>query len=629
MGDVLYLVLRRLRAPLITLIVVYAVSIAGLVAIPGVDPEGRPGTMSYFHALYVMSYTATTIGFGEIPYPFTDAQRLWVIVAIYLSVIGWAYAIGSVFSLSQDATFRAAAARSLFMRRVARLSEPYCVLCGYGRSGAAIARALDALGVRLVIVDTDPSRIAGIAVQPFGVAPLVLVADARRPEVLRDAGIANPDCRAVLALTGDDEANQSIAIGTKVLDPSTRVIARAIDPVVAANLAEFGGIQVIDPFRSFAANVGLDFAAPEVLQLEEWLTGAPGTEPPSPLRLPPGHWVLAGFGRFGQALARALDAAGQSWQAFDPVAALQGASADRVHASGGTDDGLRAAGIERAVGVIAGTDSDTVNLAVVKMARRANPSVKVIVRQNKAFNQALIEAARPDVTFVQADLLLHEVLQSLTTPLLERFLERAPGGPAYCGPTFGITPQPAASATIAQSAMRRVRRTGSRRFITQSSVRTAARRARSPSIIDSAYPASRSVIVSMARGVASSAGASVFTPSLNAKQCTPSAAIAMASRCTSASLRRRPSSRTSSLSRASCCGRMSVSSAHSQAPVGSAISRKCSFITWLTASPPCFSGSRNSPKKRRNASRTGSAGSANASDCSGTPPIGGSTNSAR
>jgi voltage-gated potassium channel len=425
MGDILFLVLRRLRAPLITLIVVYAVSIAGLVAIPGVDAEGRPWTMSYFHALYVMSYTATTIGFGEIPYPFTDAQRLWVMAAIYLSVIGWAYAIGSVFALSQDATFRAAAARSLFTRRVGRLSEPYCVLCGYGRSGEAIAHALDALGVRLVIVDSDAARIAGIAVQPYTVAPLVLVGDARRPEVLRDAGIANPACRAVLALTGDDEANQSIAIGTKVLDPSTRVIARAIDPVVATNLEEFGGVQVIDPFRSFAANIGLDFAAPEVLQLEEWLTGAPGSEPPSPLRLPPGHWVLAGFGRFGQALAQALDSAGQSWEGFDPIASLDEASADRVHTRAGTDDGLRAAGIERAVGVIAGTDSDTVNLAVVKLARRANPSVKVIVRQNKAYNRALIEAARPDVTFVQAELLLHEVLQSLTTPLLERFLERA------------------------------------------------------------------------------------------------------------------------------------------------------------------------------------------------------------
>nr|HMS80395.1 ion channel [Burkholderiaceae bacterium] len=117
MGDVLFLVLRRLRAPLIALLVVYAVSIAGLVSIPGLDADGRPWRMSFFHAFYVMSYTATTIGFGEIPYPFTDAQRLWVTATIYLSVIGWAYALGSVFALSRDPTFRAATARSLFERR--------------------------------------------------------------------------------------------------------------------------------------------------------------------------------------------------------------------------------------------------------------------------------------------------------------------------------------------------------------------------------------------------------------------------------------------------------------------------------------------------------------------------------
>ena len=70
MGDVLFLVLRRLRAPLITLLLVYAVSVVGLVAIPGVDGEGRPWRMSFFHALYVMSYTATTIGFAT-----TEAAR--------------------------------------------------------------------------------------------------------------------------------------------------------------------------------------------------------------------------------------------------------------------------------------------------------------------------------------------------------------------------------------------------------------------------------------------------------------------------------------------------------------------------------------------------------------------------
>ncbi len=425
MGDVLFLVLRRLRAPLLTLLLVYAVSIAGMVAIPGVDPEGRPWRMGFFHALYVMSYTATTIGFGEIPYPFTDAQRLWVTFAIYLSVIGWAYALGSVFALTQDPTFRAAASRSLFERRVARLREPYVVVCGYGRSGQAIAGALDALGVRVVVVDPAVDKVAAIAVQPFAVAPLSLVADARRPEVLRTAGIAKPECRAVLAITGDDEANQTIAIGTRVLDPTTLVIARVADPVVQANLEEFGGVHVVNPFRTFAANVGLAFVSPAVLQLEEWLTGAPGGERPEPLRLPAGHWVLAGYGRFGRPLSAALAGAGQSWRAFDPQFEPPDDAQDRVQAVGGTEDGLREAGIERAVGVIAATDSDTVNLAVVKMARRVNPGVRAIVRQNRAFNRALIEAARPDVTFVQGDLMMHEVLQSLTTPLLERFLDLA------------------------------------------------------------------------------------------------------------------------------------------------------------------------------------------------------------
>ena len=87
MGDILFLILRRLRAPLITVIMTYAISVGGLALIPGQAPDGGRQPMSIFHAFYVMSYTATTIGFGEIPHTFTDAQRLWVIFAIYISVI--------------------------------------------------------------------------------------------------------------------------------------------------------------------------------------------------------------------------------------------------------------------------------------------------------------------------------------------------------------------------------------------------------------------------------------------------------------------------------------------------------------------------------------------------------------
>src|ERR671914_2539331 len=129
----IFLILRRMRAPLIVLITIFAVSVLGLTLMPGRTPDGQPWRMTIFDAFYVMSYTASTIGFGELPHPFTPAQRLWVTISIYLSVIGWAYAIGSLLALVQDRAFRQALALQHFTRKVARLREPFFLVAGDGR----------------------------------------------------------------------------------------------------------------------------------------------------------------------------------------------------------------------------------------------------------------------------------------------------------------------------------------------------------------------------------------------------------------------------------------------------------------------------------------------------------------
>lgn len=82
----IFLLIRRMRAPLVVLITVLSVSVLGLLLIPGQGPDGQPVRMGMLHAFYVVSYTATTIGFGEIPHEFTDAQRVWVTISIYLVV---------------------------------------------------------------------------------------------------------------------------------------------------------------------------------------------------------------------------------------------------------------------------------------------------------------------------------------------------------------------------------------------------------------------------------------------------------------------------------------------------------------------------------------------------------------
>jgi voltage-gated potassium channel len=215
-SDVLFLILRRLRAPLIVLIVAYAIAVFGFTLMPGQTPDGQPWKMSIFHAFYLVSYTATTIGFGEIPYPYSDAQRLWLTFTIYLTVIAWTYTLGAIFTLFADATFRSAIAHGIFAWRVRTLSESFYVLCGYGQSARALAHALDRMGIRVVVVELNKERAARIPIETFSSHPIVTHADARFPNVLRDAGIGRKSCVGLIALTGDDKANQAIAIGANL-----------------------------------------------------------------------------------------------------------------------------------------------------------------------------------------------------------------------------------------------------------------------------------------------------------------------------------------------------------------------------------------------------------------------------
>jgi len=440
MSDVLFLILRALRAPLIVLIIVYAISVAGLALIPGVDAAGNRAPMSIFHAFYVMSYTATTIGFGELPYPFTDTQRLWVTFTIYLSVIGWAYTLGSVIALVNNATFRALLARGHFMWRVRGIAEPFYVLCGYGESGSRLARALDRLGHRLVILEQRQERVALIAIKNYATPPLALAADARLADVLGDCGIASPHCIGLIALAGDDDINQAIAIGARVLNPSIRIVAQAKSHVAKVNLESFGGVDVINPFETFAANLGFALRNPEVLQAEEWLTASPGTPCPSPVRIPPGPWVLVGFGRFGGAIADVLDREGIEWKAFDPR--IDNAAERRLLHGDYTENVLHDAGIDTAAVLVAGADVDAVNLGATTLARRIKPDIFVVIRQNSVQDRALVDAARADLKFEQSDLMVHESLQVLRTPMLGRF----------------IAQQRAAGSAVAAATIERVRR---------------------------------------------------------------------------------------------------------------------------------------------------------------------------
>ena len=424
-SETIFLVLRRMRAPLIVLIAIFSVSVLGLTLIPGEDAEGRPWEMGFFDAIYVMSYTATTIGFGEIPYPFTYNQRMWVTISIYLTVVGWAYAIGSLLALLQDRAFRSALALQRFTRKVARVAEPFILVAGYGRAGELLGHSMDALGRRVVVLDRDAERIDGLELESYHGDVPGLAADARDPGHLGVAGLDHPCCEAVVALTDDDEANLAVVMTTALLRPDVPVIARATTRVMADRMRVFGSASVVNPFDLFGDHVRLALRAPASYQLLSWLEAGPGAALPS-RGSPPrsGRWVVCGYGRLGRELTADLRAEGIDVTVIDPS---PHDDVDDVVVAGGFEPGvLGSVRLEDAVGFVAGTDNDITNLSLVETARRTNPGLFIAARQNRPSSAPLFAAMEPNALLVPTEEVAHEVYAQLSTPLLWRFLRAMP-----------------------------------------------------------------------------------------------------------------------------------------------------------------------------------------------------------
>ena len=423
----IFLVMRRMRAPLITLIVIFSVSVVGLTLIPGIDPEGRPARISILESFYFMSYTATTIGFGELPWPFTPAQRLWVTFAIYLSVVGWAYAIGSLLTLAQDRAFRQALALRRFTTKVARLREPFLLVVGYGRAGELLAEDFDALGQQIVVIDNSPERIDALDMGSYRADIPGLVADAANPHNLTAAGLDHPFCAGVLALTNDDQTNLAVTMSAALLRPDLPVVSRTVSTPVAERMRAFGTPTVVNPFDRFGDHLRLALNAPASYQLLVWLEAGPGAELPDRGRPPTqGRWVMCGYGRFGREVTSDLRAAGLEVTIIEPDERGE-REPEMIIGDASDPDVLALADLSSAVGFVAGTDNETTNLSMLATARRLNPALFLATRQNRPTSAALFEAMRVHALLVPTEVVAHEVYAQISTPLLWRFIQEMPG----------------------------------------------------------------------------------------------------------------------------------------------------------------------------------------------------------
>ena len=166
-NSALWMILHKMRTPFLVIIISYTISITGLLLIEGMDANGNAYQMTIFDAFYFVTYTATTIGFGETPFEFTYAQRLWVSAMIYLSVISWFYAVGTLVSLLQDKLFLSQIAQNKFKRQVNNIKESFVIILGYNYTTSEIIKIINDSDIRVVVVESDQQRVDSLMLENF------------------------------------------------------------------------------------------------------------------------------------------------------------------------------------------------------------------------------------------------------------------------------------------------------------------------------------------------------------------------------------------------------------------------------------------------------------------------------
>jgi voltage-gated potassium channel len=426
-NSALWIVLHRMRAPLLVLIVTYTIAIIGFLLIDGMDNNGKVYHMNIFDAFYVVTYTATTIGFGEIPYAFTYGQRIWMSMIVYATVMGWFYSLGSIISLFQDKLLLAQIAESRFRKQIKNLNQSFLIVLGYNYTTSEIIKKANKEGVRTVVIEKDEHKINELNLENFTPAVPCLMGDVYDPLALEKAGLNSKYCKAVVSLFADDNLNLRVALTSKLLNKNVKLAIKSTTNDQSEDLRDLGVEIVENPYEIIAEQIDIALRNPYMGILEKWLHGI-GTLDDEIKYLPKGKYLVYGFGKLGRKIYQVLNNNGIEVSFIIPSDEdIESIPKDMLNIvkfyETDEDESLLIEDIKNSSAIIARSTSDTLNLSILARSRKLNPNIVTIARESEMAYLSIFENANIDFVFIPSKVLIEKTTNALLAPYSSKFIE--------------------------------------------------------------------------------------------------------------------------------------------------------------------------------------------------------------
>ena len=245
-----------------------AVSLTFLAGIIGYEViEG----WGFLDATYMTVITLATIGYGE-THPLSDQGRIFTIFLILGGMTTVSYGALTITAMVADGELARALKRSQMDKAISHL-QGHHIVCGFGTTGAHIARELLATGREVVVVEQAPETLHVLqsrqALEERLGAELAntrvhyLAGDAASDHMLTQAGIQR--AAGLFCTLGNDKDNLFVVLTARGLNERIRIVTQCEDDESESKLRRAGADGIVSANRIGGLRMASEMVRPTVV----------------------------------------------------------------------------------------------------------------------------------------------------------------------------------------------------------------------------------------------------------------------------------------------------------------------------------------------------------------------------
>jgi voltage-gated potassium channel Kch len=211
---------------------------------------------SFQDALYMVTLTVFTVGYGEVRPIDTTYLHVVTMATMAFGCTGMIFLTGSLIQFMTLNSLQQLLGGRRMQAEVDKLNK-HVIICGYGRIGVELAKALKDGGADLVVLEQNERRVE----QAREAGHFCMQGDATNEATLQDAGIDR--ARALATVLPNDAANVFITLSARSLNRKIEIIARGDAVSTERKLLHAGANRVVLPTHIGAERIAGMLLFPE------------------------------------------------------------------------------------------------------------------------------------------------------------------------------------------------------------------------------------------------------------------------------------------------------------------------------------------------------------------------------